>query len=91
MRWALFRYLSPTYIRLYGRLMLDSRVPLSARILVWLSLIYVISPIDLIPDWIVIVGWLDDLALLVLPLMNLVRATPRPVMAEHMARLTGGG
>jgi hypothetical protein len=43
------------------------------------------SPIDLIPDFIPVVGHLDDLMLVPLGLFLLLRLIPAPVMAEHRA------
>lgn len=41
----------------------DSRIPIGRKILVALAIIYIISPIDIIPDAAPIIGWLDDLGI----------------------------
>ena len=51
-------------------------------------LLYVISPIDLIPDWIPVIGELDDLALVILAIPLLLKETER-FLAWENDRLTG--
>lgn len=63
----------------------DPRVPLGAKILAVLIAAYVVSPIDLIPDFIPVIGYLDDLILVPLGLLLVVRLIPRDVMAELRA------
>jgi len=88
--WLFFiRYLSPTYLRLYWRLIKDRRVPFWPKGLVFLALAYVIVPLDLLPDWLVFLGWVDDLILLILALIFLVRSSPPEVVAEHLQQLGG--
>ena len=53
-------------IGLWWRLMQDPRVPLLAKLAVPLALLYVVSPIDIIPDYIVGLGQLDDLAIVLI-------------------------
>ncbi len=47
---------------------------------------YALSPIDLIPDFIPVVGYLDDLILVPLGLALVLRLTPRPVLADCRER-----
>jgi uncharacterized membrane protein YkvA (DUF1232 family) len=63
----------------------DPRVPWYAKALGVCVVAYALSPIDLIPDFIPVVGYLDDLILVPLGLFLLVRLIPAPVMAEHRA------
>ncbi|HEY8586887.1 MAG TPA: YkvA family protein [Rhodanobacter sp.] len=58
----------------------DSRTPIIVRVLAVLVAAYALSPIDLIPDFIPIVGYLDDLILIPLGLALVVRLTPPEVM-----------
>jgi uncharacterized membrane protein YkvA (DUF1232 family) len=60
--------------------------PWFARLLVVAVVAYALSPIDLIPDFIPIVGWLDDLVLVPLGLWLAMRLVPRAVWAECEAR-----
>ncbi len=60
----------------------DPRVPWYAR--VWLAIVvsYALSPIDLIPDFIPILGYLDDLVLLPVGILIAIKLIPEPVLAE---------
>src|SRR4028118_94519 len=60
----------------------DPRVPWYARIFAGFVVAYALSPIDLIPDIIPILGYLDDLVLVPLGIMLLVRMIPADVLAE---------
>jgi uncharacterized membrane protein YkvA (DUF1232 family) len=63
----------------------DPRVPWYAKALGACVIAYALSPIDLIPDFVPVVGYLDDLVLVPLGLLLLLRLIPAPVMAEHRA------
>ncbi len=54
----------------------DNRTPLSAKILIWLSLGYLFSPIDLIPDFIPILGLLDDFVIVPLLILLIIKLIP---------------
>ena len=60
----------------------DTRVPLLAKIIIGLVLAYALSPIDLIPDFIPVIGYLDDLVLLPLGIWLVIRLVPRDVWRE---------
>lgn len=60
----------------------DPRTPLAAKILAGIIVAYVVSPIDLIPDFIPIIGFLDDLILVPLGIVICLRMIPPQVMAE---------
>src|SRR5882672_9853477 len=64
----------------------DPRVPLPARILAACVAAYAFSPIDLIPDFIPVLGYLDDLILVPLGVWLALRMIPAPVMAECRAK-----
>lgn len=64
----------------------DPRTPWHAKLLLMLLLGYAFSPIDLIPDFIPILGYLDDLILLPLGIALALRMVPRDVMAECRER-----
>lgn len=64
----------------------DPRTPRAARVLAAIVLAYALSPIDLIPDAIPVLGLLDDAILVPLGLLLVVRLIPPEVMAEHRAR-----
>ena len=63
----------------------DPRTPLVARILAACVAAYALSPVDLIPDFIPILGYLDDLLIVPLGILAVVKLIPAPLMAEHRA------
>lgn len=60
----------------------DPRTPWVAKVLALLVLTYALSPIDLIPDFIPVLGYLDDLILLPLGIALTIRLIPLEVMAD---------
>ena len=61
----------------------DPRTPWYAKALVVLVAGYALSPIDLIPDFIPVIGYLDDAILVPLGVLAVVKMIPPEVMAEH--------
>ena len=68
----------------------DSRTPFAARALGVAVIAYAVSPIDLIPDFIPVIGFLDELILLPAALWAIRRMIPAEVMAEHRAKIPPG-
>lgn len=64
----------------------DPRVPLYARIFAACVVAYAFSPIDLIPDFVPVLGYLDDLILVPLGITLALRMIPAPVMTECRER-----
>src|SRR5450759_401418 len=60
----------------------DPRTPWYAKALALLVVGYALSPIDLIPDFIPVLGYLDDLILIPLGLMLVIRLIPADVLSE---------
>jgi len=75
--------------RLAWRLLLDPRVPLWTKAVVPASLIYLLSPIDLMPDVVLGLGQLDDLAVIVLGVKLFIELCPPEIVREHMQDLMG--
>ncbi|MCW2697274.1 MAG: uncharacterized protein JWR62_2359 [Modestobacter sp.] len=65
--------LLPDVLRLVRRLAADRSLPPSVRIRLWLLLAYLVSPIDLVPDVLPVVGYADDAVLVVWVLRSVVR------------------
>jgi uncharacterized membrane protein YkvA (DUF1232 family) len=63
----------------------DPRVPWYAKVLVGLIVAYALSPIDLIPDFIPVIGYLDDLLLVPAGIALAARLIPEGVLEEHRA------
>jgi uncharacterized membrane protein YkvA (DUF1232 family) len=68
---------------LFKRLLADPRVPARWKIASALALVYLASPIDLVPDFIPILGQLDDAILVALVLRGLLRSAGPQLMREH--------
>jgi uncharacterized membrane protein YkvA (DUF1232 family) len=74
-------------LRLIWRLLNDSRVPTWTKLLVPATLLYVISPIDFIPDVVLGLGQLDDLTVLLLGLWLFVDLCPKDIVRQHLEEL----
>jgi uncharacterized membrane protein YkvA (DUF1232 family) len=64
----------------------DPRVPWYAKAIAGLTVAYAVSPIDLIPDFIPVLGQLDDAVIVPLGLGLAIRLIPHSVMEEHRAK-----
>jgi len=64
------------------RLRTDPRVPPSAKVAVLVAMVWVISPIDLIPEFLPVIGPLDDVVVVALALRYAARRVPRAVLLE---------
>lgn len=69
-------------------LLRDTRVPAQTKLIPLFVVIYIVSPVDLVPGFIPVLGQLDDLAVLVLGLQMFVRAAPADIVQEYRDRLT---
>jgi uncharacterized membrane protein YkvA (DUF1232 family) len=63
----------------------DPRVPWIAKAVAAITVAYALSPVDLIPDFIPVLGYLDDLVLIPLGLALAIRLIPHAILAEHRA------
>jgi uncharacterized membrane protein YkvA (DUF1232 family) len=61
----------------------DPRVPWYAKALAIVVAGYALSPIDLIPDFIPVLGYLDDVILVPLGILLVIRLIPPDIMAKH--------
>ena len=74
---------APAVLRLFGRLMTDARVSLVDRGLVAAVIAYVISPWDLLPDYLAVIGVVDDLFLIGITLNRLLMRAPVDAVEDH--------
>ncbi|MGX1259994.1 YkvA family protein [Sinorhizobium fredii] len=63
----------------------DPRTPWYAKAFAFAIAAYALSPIDLIPDFIPVLGYLDEMILLPLAILLAIRLVPAEIMAEHRA------
>ena len=75
--------LLPNLVKLLTRLMRDPRVPIRRKLLVASVAVYVISPIDLVPDFVVGFGKIDDVILVSLAVDHLMRSVDSEIVLEH--------
>ena len=75
--------LLPDILRLLRRLAGDARVPRAARVRLWLLLGYLAIPIDLVPDFVPLLGYADDAIIVSLVLRSVVRRAGAPVVRRH--------
>ncbi len=78
----------PNMVRLLGKLLADARVPTTEKALFAAAIVYVIVPLDFIPDIFPVVGQVDDLYLVALTLLRLLNRTDEAVIRENWS---GGG
>ena len=76
-------------IRLIWRLLKDRQVPIWVKLIPPLAILYLVSPIDIIPDPVLGLGQLDDLAILLLGFKLFVEMSPPGVVQRHRDELAG--
>lgn len=73
----------PNLLKLLGRLMRDPRVPARSKAFAGMALAYVASPVDVIPDFVPLLGQADDVMIAVFALHHLIRTAGEEVVVEH--------
>lgn len=73
----------PNIVKLVTRLLKDPRVPRRAKITLGIAAAYVMSPIDLIPEFIPVIGWADDIVLLMFAIDSLIERSGKEIVEEH--------
>jgi uncharacterized membrane protein YkvA (DUF1232 family) len=72
----------PACVTAARRLRRDPRVPRRAKVALLVAVVWVLSPIDLIPEFLPVIGPLDDVVAVVLLLRYAARSVPRPLLLE---------
>jgi uncharacterized membrane protein YkvA (DUF1232 family) len=75
--------LLPNLVVLFRGLLGDPRVPRSSKAWLSFAVVWFISPVDLIPEFIPVAGPLDDAIVAALVLRHVLRRTDRAVLADH--------
>jgi uncharacterized membrane protein YkvA (DUF1232 family) len=89
-RLAQLFYHLPNFLKLFWRLLKDPRVPIWPKLLLLLVVAYVFLPVDLLPDFLPVLGQIDDLAVIFLGLQGFVRLCPRDIVREHVQAIAAG-
>ncbi len=72
--------LLPDLVRMVRRLAADRTVPRGVRVRLWLLLAYLLSPVDLVPDVVPVLGYADDVVVMALVLRSVVRVAGAPAV-----------
>lgn len=75
--------LLPDIVRLLRRLAVDTSVPRGARVRLWLLLAYLASPIDVVPDFLPVIGYADDAILMAVVLRSVTRRAGPEALERH--------
>jgi len=75
--------LIPDLAALLRGLLGDDRVPRGSKVLLWVALAWVVSPIDLVPEFLPVIGPLDDVVVVALVLRHLAKSAGPDVVREH--------
>ncbi len=73
----------PDLLRLVERLARDRELPRAVRVRLWLLLAYLASPIDLVPDFVPLIGYADDAILVAATLRSVVRRSGDESLERH--------
>ncbi|MDH3250257.1 MAG: YkvA family protein [Acidimicrobiia bacterium] len=76
-------YLLPNLVKLLGRLVKDPRVPRRSKVVIGAALAYLVSPVDLIPEFVPVIGFADDVLLVSYAINHLITVAGEDVVLEH--------
>jgi uncharacterized membrane protein YkvA (DUF1232 family) len=82
--------LLPDLLRLLKRLTTDPTLPRGVRIRLWLLIAYLLMPIDLVPDFIPIIGYADDAIIVAIALRSVIRHAGPQAIQRHWPGTTDG-
>jgi uncharacterized membrane protein YkvA (DUF1232 family) len=75
--------LLPDLLRLLKRLAADPALPRGVRIRLWLLLAYLITPIDLVPDFVPVIGYADDAIIVAIALRSVIHHSGPEAIKRH--------
>lgn len=73
----------PDLLRLIKRLAADPALPRGVRIRLWLLLAYLIIPVDLVPDFVPVIGYADDAIIVAVALRSVIRHSGPHAIRRH--------
>ena len=75
--------LLPDVVRLVRRLAADRSLPRGVRLRLWALLAYLLSPVDLVPDFVPVLGYADDVVVVAVALRSVVRRAGAEALDRH--------
>jgi len=75
--------LLPDVVRLVRRLAADRSLPTGVRVRLWALLAYLLSPLDLVPDFLPVIGYADDVVVVAWALRSVVRRAGYEALERH--------
>jgi len=75
--------LLPDVVRLVRRLAADRSLPRGVRLRLWALLVYLLSPLDLVPDFLPVIGYADDVVVVAWTLRSVVRRAGYEALERH--------
>ena len=75
-------------IKFYKAVLKDPRTPKLSKLFLGLAVAYAVNPIDLIPDFIPVIGQLDDVIIIPLLIFIAVKLIPKELIKEHRNRFS---
>jgi uncharacterized membrane protein YkvA (DUF1232 family) len=73
-------------IKVYKAVLKDPKTPLASKFLLGAAIAYAVSPIDLIPDFIPVVGYLDDIVIVPLLIYLALKGIPHSILRKHQKK-----
>jgi uncharacterized membrane protein YkvA (DUF1232 family) len=80
----------PDTLRLLGQLATDSSLPRGVRLRLWLLFAYLAMPFDVVPDFIPILGYADDVIMVCIVLRSVVRRAGADALRRHWSGTDDG-
>lgn len=74
-------------IKVYRLVLKDKRTPRAAKVFLWLAVGYILLPFDLIPDFIPVLGQLDDLIIVPALVFIALKMIPKEVVADCRSKI----
>lgn len=78
-----------TDLKVYRLVLKDSRTPMMAKVVLGAAVGYALMPFDLIPDFLPVVGHLDDVIIIPGLVYMALKLIPKELVEEHRARVKG--
>ena len=73
----------PNFLILIKRLVMDPRVPRKSKLILGATVVYLVSPVDVVPDFVPGLGQLDDIVIALLALHSILNRVDEAVVVEH--------